>query len=231
MADADRLIENVLQRLRSYDGWGTPRLDGAVAYGLSADEERRPDRLSRDVWAAGMSALGGLWLSRQVAAYAELAAERCQSPVEETMFVGLLLAALMKHAVPVVPSTALVSPPCCDDPVIQQESALLLVCPQHSIGDVHVDFRVSFYALAFDEGQKPPRYLRRATGTVLVECDGHDFHERTREQARRDKRRDRELQKLGFPVFRYTGSDVWRDPLGAALEVVDEAIRRCGPLA
>ena len=54
---------------------------------------------------------------------------------------------------------------------------------------------------------------------VVVECDGHDFHERTKEQARKDRRRDRELQAKGYLVLRYTGSEVWRDPWGCVEDI------------
>ncbi len=54
--------------------------------------------------------------------------------------------------------------------------------------------------------------LRVTFGGVpyVIECDGHDFHERTKEQAQRDKKRDRELQAAGYKVFRFTGSEIWR---------------------
>ncbi|MGA4550599.1 DUF559 domain-containing protein [Methylorubrum aminovorans] len=54
---------------------------------------------------------------------------------------------------------------------------------------------------------------------AVVECDGHDFHERTKEQAARDRSRDRRLQEAGFRVFRFTGSELYRDPYACALEV------------
>jgi hypothetical protein len=53
---------------------------------------------------------------------------------------------------------------------------------------------------------------------VVVECDGHEFHERTPEQASNDRRKDRALARLGIPVLRFTGTDVVR---GSA-EVADE---------
>lgn len=53
---------------------------------------------------------------------------------------------------------------------------------------------------------------------VAIECDGHDFHEKTKEQAQRDKRRDRDLQRLGWRVVRFTGSEICRDPRLAAYE-------------
>lgn len=53
----------------------------------------------------------------------------------------------------------------------------------------------------------------------IVECDGHDFHERTKEQAKRDRSRDRAFQSAGIPVFRFTGSEIYADSLKCAREV------------
>lgn len=53
---------------------------------------------------------------------------------------------------------------------------------------------------------------------VAVECDGHDFHERTKEQAARDKMRDRFLTARGIKVLRFTGSELYRDPMGCWAE-------------
>jgi hypothetical protein len=54
---------------------------------------------------------------------------------------------------------------------------------------------------------------------VAVECDGHDFHERTKQQAERDKKRDRDLQSIGWRVLRFTGSEIVRDPDSAGRSV------------
>ena len=63
---------------------------------------------------------------------------------------------------------------------------------------------------------------------VVVECDGHDFHERTKKQAQHDKRRDRFLQAEGFPVLRLTGSEIWRSPIKTAGIVVSQALHAMG---
>lgn len=55
---------------------------------------------------------------------------------------------------------------------------------------------------------------------VDVELDGHEFHERTKEQAERDKERDRNVQSAGWAVARFTGSQVYRDPAGVARELI-----------
>ena len=68
----------------------------------------------------------------------------------------------------------------------------------------------------------------RQTG-VLIECDGHDFHERTKEQAQRDKARDRDLQALGYAVARFTGSEIYRNPAACARQALDLLDARAWP--
>ena len=54
---------------------------------------------------------------------------------------------------------------------------------------------------------------------VAIECDGHDFHERTKEQARRDRERDRLLQERGIHILRFTGSEIYKSPSACAQKV------------
>jgi hypothetical protein len=54
---------------------------------------------------------------------------------------------------------------------------------------------------------------------VAVECDGHDFHDRTKEQASADRARDRAVQAEGVLVARFTGADIHADALACAREV------------
>lgn len=52
-----------------------------------------------------------------------------------------------------------------------------------------------------------------------IECDGHDFHEKTKEQARRDKQRDRDLSSEGYTVIRFTGLEIYKNPSKCVGEV------------
>lgn len=54
---------------------------------------------------------------------------------------------------------------------------------------------------------------------IVIEVDGHDYHERTSTQAQRDRSRDRFLTKRGATVLRFTGREVWQDPRRCAWEV------------
>jgi very-short-patch-repair endonuclease len=84
----------------------------------------------------------------------------------------------------------------------------VVIVPQHYIGKHRVDFAILLTGLA------PIR--------IVVECDGHEFHEKTKEQAARDKMRDRDLQIAGWKVLRFTGSEICRNDAecGAQIETL-----------
>lgn len=58
----------------------------------------------------------------------------------------------------------------------------------------------------------------RKGSPFAIELDGHDFHERTKEQAAKDKSRDRLLQTAGWKTLRFTGSEVFKSPFKCAVE-------------
>ena len=75
-----------------------------------------------------------------------------------------------------------------------------IICyPQGRIGDYRADF-------VFDVDL--PFSSRKI---YVVECDGHDFHERTKEQAAHDRQRDRFMTARAIAVLRYTGSEIYND--------------------
>lgn len=57
-------------------------------------------------------------------------------------------------------------------------------------------------------------------GRVVVELDGHEWHERTPEQVERDHKRDRQLIACGYTVLRFSGREVIRDPRACAEEAL-----------
>jgi very-short-patch-repair endonuclease len=57
---------------------------------------------------------------------------------------------------------------------------------------------------------------------IFVECDGNEFHTRP-EQIERDRKRDANILKAGFKLFRFTGSEIYRNAPGCALRVYLEA--------
>jgi very-short-patch-repair endonuclease len=63
--------------------------------------------------------------------------------------------------------------------------------------------------------------LEGTYGRLAVECDGFDFHDRTKQQAAYDRSRDRRLLMLGIPTIRFTGSEIVHDDARCAAEVID----------
>ena len=57
----------------------------------------------------------------------------------------------------------------------------------------------------------PDFYIEKGDTKVCIYADGHTYHERTESQAQRDRNIDRELQRLGFIVLRYTGNEIRND--------------------
>lgn len=83
----------------------------------------------------------------------------------------------------------------------------LLIRPQVALASARHDFVVSS-----PQADGP-------VGVLVVEIDGHGFHDRTKEQASADRRRDRNtIRAHSMPTIRFTGSDVYRDPIGCARE-------------
>jgi very-short-patch-repair endonuclease len=78
---------------------------------------------------------------------------------------------------------------------------------QHNIDKYRVDFLFSIISVS------------GKTHRLVVECDGHDFHERTKEQAIRDRSKDRRIQELGYKIFRFTGSEIYNKSFECARQI------------
>lgn len=135
------------------------------------------------------------------------AARRWGSPIEAQMFLALVWEAVSEKATPIMGRTTLCA--------ASNENGFVVIEPQKEIGPYRADFLVWG---AHPEVGTGPR--------VVVECDGHDFHERTKEQARHDKQRDRTMQRDGLTVFRFTGSEIYSDPEVCAREVITHVLVR-----
>ena len=92
----------------------------------------------------------------------------------------------------------------------------LLVEPQKEIRCLDSKYRVDFL---FSLTRFTPEDKDRLWGKTVVEIDGHDFHEKTKEQASRDKKRDRDLLSESYFTMRFSGSDVFNNPDGSVEEI------------
>lgn len=82
----------------------------------------------------------------------------------------------------------------------------ILLIPQHVIGRYRLDFYLSGYL--------------EASPSIGIEIDGHEWHEKTKQQAVRDKKRDRAILTSGCPIMRFTGSEIYRNVKGCISEAL-----------
>lgn len=159
-------------------------------------------------WWRSMSSRYGLWepwkamdkrardavaaLCVQTALRAVIILRRCESPIEERLVAWLLFHAWAKRERPLAHGEIEIEP--------QAE-----ICTES--GRYRADVLVRLVA-------------NGRTISLVVECDGHDFHEKTKAQAAHDKRRDRALKLAGYEVIRFAGSEIWSNPSGCAEEVI-----------
>ena len=119
---------------------------------------------------------------------------RCESPIEQLMYFAL-------------------------DDMVRFDNGFL--CYQNIPGQVILQQQPT---IKTPKGEFRPDFLVTAQiqdkeARIAIECDGHDYHERTKEQAAYDKARDRALTAAGYTMLRFTGSEIWRDPTACAEEV------------
>lgn len=119
---------------------------------------------------------------------------RCESPIE-SMFLSQFCAAAVDNGYGV-------------GLVVKVPSDTIVVRPQARVDRFRVDFLITFDFFG-------------SLIELVIECDGHQWHERTKAQAAKDRARDRALQSLGYDVLRFTGSEINASPAGCAFEVLD----------
>ena len=136
--------------------------------------------------------------------FANAAANLCESPIEQTLLAALLWTSYGYRNAPVEiwDQTMPFGKPQTD----------VVIAPQYQIEKHRVDFAIFINGVANEEIK------------IVVECDGHEFHEKTKEQAARDKKRDRDLQIAGWKVLRFSGSEIWRDHEACAETVESLAV-------
>lgn len=84
----------------------------------------------------------------------------------------------------------------------------LYLAPQTKVGVYRLDFAL-FYRIA--------TWTHMAK--IAIECDGHEYHDGTKEAAERDKKRNRFLTARGWHVLRFSGREIHRDPEACVREV------------
>lgn len=73
----------------------------------------------------------------------------------------------------------------------------------------------------------PVIYKNQDNKCFVVECDGYEFHQKTKEQVKKDNQRMRKLQEYGYEVIRFSGTEIWHSPYKCAMEILDIILSKC----
>lgn len=138
---------------------------------------------------------------------AEILEKNITSPIEKIFFISF-------HLFTSVADESVNAPDIVNDDFSVESGYGLHIYPQHHIGKYRVDFLLTYR----------PEITNQNTKSVVVELDGHEFHDKDKSQRAYEKARDRYLVSQGFSVLHYTGSEVVNNPI----KVVSEAISLTG---
>lgn len=80
-------------------------------------------------------------------------------------------------------------------------------------------YRVDFYI--------PVQYKNQELIKFVIECDGYEFHQKTKIQIEKDNNRQRDLQKAGYEIIRFSGTEIWHKPYQCACEIRNIILSKC----
>lgn len=159
--------------------------------------------------------LVGQWMAEEFSGRISCAWSDMESPIEVMFFCG----AMLETKAQVLDFAVRESAGWTNGDELSPMGERLIVHPQFAVGEHRADFcLVLENSHDVKEGEKIRIVTERSQ--ILVECDGHDFHEKTKKQAAHDKARDRALVAAGHKVLRFTGSEIYADPCACAAEAI-----------
>ena len=112
------------------------------------------------------------------------------------------------------------------DGIVKDQSNLYYILPQYEISVGKKNYRADFVFDTRECEVDDADYKNEFK--LVVECDGHDFHEKTKEQVQKRNERDMALKRAGYDVLHYSGSQIFENPLKCAKEVFDYIRMRTG---
>lgn len=86
----------------------------------------------------------------------------------------------------------------------------LCLLPQNEIETENKKYRVDFTLREMDTNKE----LK-----VVIECDGYEYHSSSKQMAR-DNQRQRDLENAGYTIIRFSGSEIYNDPVKCVYETL-----------
>lgn len=109
----------------------------------------------------------------------------------------------------------------CDSPYIE-------LSHQHNIQTNKGKYRADFYFDSDYPSGETSHHRGKNNLKLVIECDGHDFHEKTKEQVAKNNKRNLDLQMAGYEILHFSGSQVFENPLKCVKEVYEYIQKKVG---
>lgn len=128
--------------------------------------------------------------------------EDCQSPIEKILYVACNIVFRIR------------------DKELDESAMGMSVFPQFSIETEKKNYCADFIIVL-------EKFVGKCVD-VIVECDGHEFHQKTKAQVERDNQREYDIKKMGYDVLRFSGSQIYNNPFKCANDIFDYLIAKDG---
>ena len=110
--------------------------------------------------------------------------------------------------------------------VFDRDIAYLYLEPQYDIVANGNKYRADFY---FDNNViLESKHVCDNPFRLIIECDGHEFHEKTKEQVKKNNNRNFDFQKEGYEVLHFSGSQIYNEPFECANKTIDYILTKLG---
>lgn len=120
--------------------------------------------------------------------------DECKSPIEKIFLVAFQIVSIARKN------------------ELQEGDEGIMIFPQFEIESKNKTFYADFI-VGIERSKNPIE--------IVVECDGHEFHQKNKQQVERDNEREYEIKKAGYEVLRFSGSQIYNNPFKCANDVFD----------
>ena len=68
--------------------------------------------------------------------------------------------------------------------------------------------------------------IKNSNFKLAIECDGYEFHQKTKEQVQKDNEREYDLKMAGYEVYTYIYSQIYNNPLKCAEDTYNYIMKK-----
>lgn len=97
--------------------------------------------------------------------------------------------------------------------------------PQYEIETNNKKYIADF---AFFADESTASEIKNENYKLVIECDGHEFHEKTKEQVAYDNEREYDIKTAGFDILRFSGSQIYNHPFRCAAQTYEYILKKVG---